>query len=97
MIKRSLLLSLALACFSAPALADSLSGSCENSAGEECLKGNHTISTSWSSAKGYPDSSGRCRIDFGGAVGRRITVYCDGSRVGEVTVSGATTFNVVCR
>ena len=96
-MKRALLVPLALLAFSTPAFADSLSGSCTNSSGEKCIKGNHTISTSWNSAKGYPDSSGRYRIDFGGAVGQRITVYCDGSRVGEVTVSGATTFNVRCR
>lgn len=96
-MKRVLFVSLALAAFSSPVLADSLAGSCKNSSGETCLESNHTISTSWNSAKGYPDSAGRYRIDFGGTVGQRITVYCDGSRVGEVTVSGATTFDVVCR
>ncbi len=78
-------------------LADSISGTCKNSSGEKCLKGNHTISTSWNSRKGFPDSSGKYAIDFGGTVGTTITMYCDGKKVGTVKVAGKTRFDVVCK
>jgi len=83
--------------FATTAYADSISGSCKNSSGEKCLKNNHTISTSWNSTKGYPDSSGNYDVDLGGTVGQTIMVYCDGSKVGTVSVKGRTHFNVVCR
>lgn len=83
--------------FPAAVYADSISGTCKNSSGEKCLKSNHTISTSWNSEKGYPDSNGDYKVDLGGAVNSTITVYCDGKSVGKVKVAGDTTFNVVCR
>ncbi|HOD08923.1 MAG TPA: hypothetical protein PKG98_12640 [Myxococcota bacterium] len=81
---------------SGAALADSIYGSCRNSAGERCIKSNHRISTSWNSTKGYPDSSGNYEIDFGGTVDQTVTVYCDGDRAGTVRVDGRTRFDVVC-
>ena len=83
--------------FAGTAYADSIYGSCKNKSGEKCLKSNHTISTSWNSQKGYPDSSGEYEIDFGKSVDQTITVYCDGSKVGTVRVNGRTRFDVVCR
>ena len=79
------------------AMADSIYGTCTNASGEKCLKNNHRISTSWNSTKGYPDSSGNYEIDFSGSVGTTITVYCDGNKVGTVSVTGRTRFNVRCK
>lgn len=83
--------------FASTAYADSIYGSCRTTSGEKCMKSNHTISTSWNSKKGYPNSRGNYEIDFGKSVGQRITVYCDGSKVGTVRVHGRTRFDVVCR
>jgi hypothetical protein len=77
--------------------ADSIYGSCRNRDGEQCIKGNHRISTSWNSTKAYPDHSGNYEIDFGGTVGKTVTVYCDGDNVGTVRVDGRTRFDVRCR
>ncbi len=77
------------------ASADVLYGSCQNSSGEKCTNV-HRISTSWNSQKGYP-SDGTYSIDLGPSVNSRITVYCDGKKVGTVYVKGSTKFDIVCR
>lgn len=82
---------------SSVAFADAIYGQCYSKSGEKCAKSNHTISTSWNSKKAYPDSSGMYNLDFGGSVGKTITVYCDGSSVGSVYVSGDVKFNVHCK
>ena len=96
---RFLMATLAMAVLALPslALADSIYGTCTNASGEKCLKNNHRISTSWNSQKGYPDSSGNYEIDFGAAVGTTITVYCDGNKVGTVSVNGRNRFDVRCK
>ena len=58
--------------FAVPASADTVYGSCHIRNGESCAKSNHTISTSWNSKKGYPDSGGDYEIDLGGSVDQRI-------------------------
>ena len=78
------------------ATADSIHGRCYNKAGEPCDYKIHRISTSWNSKKAFP-ADGRYELDFGGSVGSRITVYCDGDNVGGVRVSGSTRFDVRCR
>ena len=83
--------------FSTVAFADAIYGACYGKSGEKCLKGNHTISTSWNSKKAYPDSSGQYYLDLGGSVDKTITVYCDGNSVGSIHVNGDKKFNVHCR
>ena len=78
------------------ATADSIYGSCYNKAGQPCDYKVHRISTSWNSKKAFP-ADGRYELDFGGSVGSRISVYCDGDNVGDVTVRGSTRFDVHCR
>jgi len=80
----------------APALADTLYGSCRNKAGDKC-RAIHRISTSWNSRTASFPARGKYRLNFGGTVNSRITVYCDGRRVGTVHVRGSTRFDVVCR
>ncbi|MDP8225596.1 MAG: hypothetical protein P9L99_19710 [Candidatus Lernaella stagnicola] len=79
------------------AAADGLYGACYGKGGEKCLKGNHTISTSWNNKKAYPDSGGRYYLNLGSSVDKRITVYCDGKSVGSVYVNDDVEFNVHCR
>jgi hypothetical protein len=78
------------------AYADSIYGNCYNKSGQKCDYGVHRISTSWNSQKAYP-RNGVYEIDFGKSVDYRITVYCDGKRVGTVYVDGHVRYNVYCR
>ena len=81
---------------SGAAYADSIHGRCIGAGGEKCLK-HHRISTSWNSKTARINPSrGTYELDFGGSVGKKITVYCDGSKVGTVTVNGRTAFTVRC-
>ena len=79
----------------AAASADSIYGDCVYESGSKC-GGSVYISTSWNSKRAYP-SNGRYTLDFGKKLNTRITVYCNGSTVGTVHVSGATRLDVVCR
>lgn len=74
------------------ALADSMYGKCTHKDGSKAGKSN-TISTSWNSKKAYP-KNGQYRLDFGGKVGKTITVYCNGKKVGTVNVSGSKRFDI---
>jgi hypothetical protein len=78
------------------AAADTIFGHCYNKTGQPCDYKVHRISTSWNSKKAFP-ADGRYELDFGGSVGTRITVYCDGKNVGDVSVRGFTRFDVHCR
>ena len=91
----SILIGLSVFALAGSAFADSISGKCVTKSGNKC-SGGHTISTSWNSKKAFP-SNGRYKLDFGKKVGKRVTVYCDGKKVGSVSVSGSTTFDVRCR
>jgi len=84
-----------LALLAAPAHADSIYGSCVRPDGSKC-DGAARISTSWNGKQAFP-RGGRYRLDFGGTVGKRITVYCDGSSVGSIVVKGEARLDVVCR
>lgn len=72
--------------------ADSLYGKCTHKDGSKAGKSNH-ISTSWNSKRAYPEN-GTYKLDFGGKVGKRITVYCNGTKVGTVYVSGSTRLDI---
>ena len=46
------------------------------------------------SKKGFP-KRGEYELDFGGRVGKKITVYVNGSRYASVTVKGRTRLNII--
>jgi len=77
------------------AAADSIYGDCQWKDGSKC-GGAVRISTSWNSKKAYP-KNGRYTLQFDGKVRKTITVYCNGSTVGTVYVSGSTRLDIVCR
>jgi hypothetical protein len=54
------------------------------------------VSTSWNSKKGCA-KNGKYTLDFGGKVGKTITIYVKGKSLGKVKVSGKTKFNIVIR
>ncbi|MBF0554835.1 MAG: hypothetical protein HQK96_09825 [Nitrospirae bacterium] len=80
----------------AVSFADSIYGNCYAPSGEKCGDQVHTISADWNSKKAFP-KNGRYELNFGGTVGKTITIYCDGSSVGDVYVHGSTQFDVHCR
>lgn len=57
------------------------------------IEGTATVSTSWNSNKGYPQS-GQYRLDLGSNPRQRITVYVDGSVYTEVYVDGDTRVDI---
>jgi hypothetical protein len=79
--------------FVSGARADALFGKCTHKDGSKAGNSN-TISTSWNSKKAYP-KNGNYTLDFGGKVDKTITVYCNGTKVGTVYVSGSTRFNII--
>lgn len=79
-----------------PTMADSLYGSVTFK-DKSKDKGTTAITTSWNSAKGKSDGNGMYKIDFGGKVGKRVTVYVNGKRYSEVLVKGDTELDIVVR
>ena len=79
-----------------PTAADSLYGSVTFK-DKSKDKGTTAITTSWNSAKGKSDGNGNYKIDFGGKVGKRVTVYVNGKRYSEVLVKGDTELDIVVR
>ena len=75
--------------------ADTLYGTCKRKDGSK-VDGTVTISTSWNGKKAYP-KDGCYRLDFGGKVGKTITVYVNGSKYGTVEVKGDTELNIVAK
>ena len=73
-------------------MSDSIYGECTYKDGSKA-GGEVGISTSWNSQKAYP-SGGRYTLTFNGPVNKTITVYCNGSSVGTVKVSGSTRFDI---
>lgn len=73
--------------------ADSLHGSCKRKDGSK-VDGTVTISTSWNNKKAYP-KNGLYRLDFGGDVGKEITVYVNGDRYTVIKVKGDTRLDIV--
>lgn len=74
--------------------ADSLYGSIRFKDGSKD-RGTTAVTTSWNNKRGVPDGNGNYTLDFGGKVGRRITVYVNGSRYREVEVKGDTRLDIV--
>jgi len=90
---RTLILALVLGVImTGSALADSIYGKCLHKDGSKAGKSNK-ISTSWNSKLAYPNN-GEYKFDFGGKVGKTITVYCNGTKVGTVYVSGSTRYDI---
>jgi len=75
------------------AMADSLYGTVRFKDGSKD-RGTTRITTSWNSKVADLDGNGRYTLDFGGSVGRRITVYVNGSRYTEITVNGDTRLDI---
>lgn len=77
-----------------PTLADTLYGSVTFK-DKSKDRGTTAISTSWNSAKGKSNGKGKYTLDFGGKVGKKITVYVNGKRYAEVLVKGDTELDIV--
>ena len=77
------------------ACADTLYGTCKRKDGSK-VDGTVKISTSWNGKKAYP-KDGSYRLDFGGKVGKTITVYVNGSKYGTVEVKGNSELNIVVK
>lgn len=80
--------------FTPAGYADSLYGSIKFKDGSKA--DGVAVSTSWNSKKGYA-KNGEYNLDFGGKVGKTITVYVKGKKIGTVEVKGNTRFNIVIR
>jgi hypothetical protein len=74
-------------------MSDVLQGTCLRKDGLK-VDGTLSISTSWNSTKAYP-KKGVYKLDFGGKVGKAVTVYVGGTKYATVTISGTTTLDVV--
>ena len=83
---------LCLSAFTADLLADSLYGTCVRKDGSK-VDGTVKISTDWNDEKAYP-KNGQYRLDFGGKVGKKVTVYVNGSKYTTITVKGDTELNI---
>ena len=75
------------------AFADSLYGTVKYKDGSKD-KGTNRISTSWNGKTASSNSSGKYRLDFGGKVGKKITVYVNGKTYTEIKVDGDTQLNI---
>lgn len=97
MLKKSFYMTLVLTLcliFTSVGYADSLYGSIKFKDGSKA--NGVAISTSWNSKKGYA-KNGKYNLDFGGTVGKSITVYVKGKKIGTVKVRGNTQFDIVIR
>jgi hypothetical protein len=72
---------------------DTLSGTIVHKDGSK-VKKTAAITTSWNSARGTYPADGEYEIDFGGKVGKKITVYVNGDKYTEITVKGHTKLNI---
>ena len=84
---------LLLTIFATTSFADSIYGTAKYKDGSK-VDGTATISTSWNGKKAFP-KRGEYELDFGGKVGQKITVYVNGSRFAQITVTGRTRLNIV--
>ena len=96
LVKHGLAVLIAFAAGILPTTADSLYGSITFK-DKSKDKGTTAITTSWNSAKGKSDGNGMYKIDFGGKVGKRVTVYVNGKRYSEALVKGDTELDIVVR
>lgn len=51
-------------------------------------RGTTSITQSWNSNKAKLDGKGGYKLDFGGKVGKKVTVYVEGKRYTEIEVKG---------
>ena len=75
-------------------LADSLYGSIKYKDGSKD-KGTAAITTSWNRERGKNDGNGFYTLDFKGKVGKKITVYVNGTKYTEIEVNGDTKLDIV--
>ncbi|HUY88270.1 MAG TPA: hypothetical protein VMV10_06025 [Pirellulales bacterium] len=92
---RLLLPLLAVSLWLGDARADTLYGTCRRRDGLK-VDGTVTISTSWNGKKAYP-KQGQYRLDFGGKVGKIVTVYVNGSKYATVDVNDDTRLDIRVR
>ena len=79
---------------SGTASADSLNGTIRFKDGSKD-QGTTRITQSWNGKKPKLDGKGNYKLDFGDKVGKKITVYVNGSRYTEVEVKGDTELNII--
>jgi hypothetical protein len=81
-------------CFSVSfARADTLYGTIKYKDGSKD-KGVSAITTSWNKQRGKHDGKGNYVLDFKGKVGKKITVYVNGTRYREIEVKGDTKLDI---
>ncbi|MBC8291158.1 MAG: hypothetical protein H8E37_12665 [Planctomycetes bacterium] len=85
----------ALSLLTSTALADTLYGTCKYKDGSKA-DGTVKISTSWNGKKAFP-KKGEYELDFGGKVGKKITIYVNGSKYTTITVKGRTKLDITVR
>lgn len=51
-------------------------------------RGTTAITQSWNNKRAKLDGKGGYRLDFGGKVGKKVTVYVEGKRYAEIEVKG---------
>jgi hypothetical protein len=77
------------------ALADSLYGTVRFKDGSKD-RGTTKIVTSWKYGQHAKlDGSGNYTLDYGQKVGTKVTVYVNGSKYKEITITGATRLDIV--
>lgn len=96
-MNRRLIVSVAAAAalWTSTVMADALYGTCKYKDGSKA-DGTVTVSTSWNSKKAFP-KNGQYRLDFGGTVGKTITVYVNGDRYTTIEVRGETRLDITVR
>lgn len=73
-----------------------LYGNCFTAKGAKC-EATHRITTDFDDGVATIDEEhGTYRLDLNGDADRKVSVYCDGKRLGSVKVEGRTLFTVHC-
>lgn len=93
MRKRLMLTVTCLLFLTGEAMADKLYGTIVHKDGSKVLK-TKRISTSWNSTTARYTANGEYELDFGGKVGKKVTVYVDGDRYTEIEVKGDTRLDI---
>jgi len=76
---------------------DVLYGNCFAAKGAKC-KAHHRITTDFNDRVAVIDEDrGSYRLELGDDADRKVTVYCDGKRLGRVLIEGRTLFTVHCK
>ena len=93
MIKRVCLAIILTCLFVSAAFADSIYGTCKRKDGSK-VNGTAKITTSWNKKYAVP-KNGKYRLDFGGTVGKKITIYVDGNSYTTIFVKRNTELNII--